>query len=320
MKSIPELHDIIEKELSLLNYPNHPENLYQPIKYVLDIGGKRMRPILMLLSHQLFSSDINKSFKSALAIEVFHNFTLLHDDIMDKAPLRRGVETVHEKWDVNTAILSGDTMLVQSYELLSEVEDSNLREVLEVFNKAAREVCEGQQWDMDFENREDITISDYLKMIEYKTSVLLAAGLKIGAINGGASKEEAENMYQFGVNMGVAFQLKDDLLDAFGNPENFGKQVGGDILSKKKTYLYLKALENSNDLQKQFLLSYFSSENKENNVEKVKNIFSELEIPKQTLSLMSEYYNKAMIHLDAIKSNNKAPLILFSNQLKERIN
>ena len=320
MKSIPELHDIIEKELSLLNYPNHPENLYQPIKYVLDIGGKRMRPILMLLSHQLFSSDINKSFKSALAIEVFHNFTLLHDDIMDKAPLRRGVETVHEKWDVNTAILSGDTMLVQSYELLSEVEDSNLREVLEVFNKAAREVCEGQQWDMDFENREDVTISDYLKMIEYKTSVLLAAALKIGAINGGASKEEAENMYQFGVNMGVAFQLKDDLLDAFGNPENFGKQVGGDILSKKKTYLYLKALENSNDLQKQFLLSYFSSENKENNVEKVKNIFSELEIPEQTLSLMSEYYNKAMIHLDAIKSNNKAPLILFSNQLKERIN
>ena len=320
MKSIPELHDIIEKELSLLNYPNHPANLYQPIKYVLNIGGKRMRPILMLLSHQLFSSNINKSVKSALAIEVFHNFTLLHDDIMDKAPLRRGVETVHEKWDVNTAILSGDTMLVQSYELLSDVENSNLREVLEVFNKAAREVCEGQQWDMDFENREDVTISDYLKMIEYKTSVLLAAALKIGAINGGASKEEAENMYQFGVNMGVAFQLKDDLLDAFGNPENFGKQVGGDILSKKKTYLYLKALENSNDLQKQFLLSYFSSENKENNVDKVKNIFSELEIPKRTLSLMSEYYNKAMIHLDAIKSNNKAPLILFSNQLKERIN
>ena len=320
MKSIPELHDIIENELSLLNYPNYPANLYKPIKYVLNIGGKRMRPILMLLSHQLFSSNINKSIKSALAIEVFHNFTLLHDDIMDKAPLRRGVETVHEKWDVNTAILSGDTMLVQSYELLSEVEDSNLREVLEVFNKAAREVCEGQQWDMDFENREDVTISDYLKMIEYKTSVLLAAALKIGAINGGASKEEAENMYQFGVNMGVAFQLKDDLLDAFGNPENFGKQVGGDILSKKKTYLYLKALENSNDLQKQFLLSYFSSENKENNVEKVKNIFSELEIPKHTLSLMSEYYNKAMIHLDAIKSNNKAPLILFSNQLKERIN
>ena len=320
MKSIPELHDIIEKELSLLNYPNHPANLYQPIKYVLNIGGKRMRPILTLLSHQLFSSNINKSIKSALAIEVFHNFTLLHDDIMDKAPLRRGVETVHEKWDVNTAILSGDTMLVQSYELLSEVEDSNLREILEVFNKAAREVCEGQQWDMDFENREDVTISDYLKMIEYKTSVLLAAALKIGAINGGASKEAAENMYQFGVNMGVAFQLKDDLLDAFGNPENFGKQVGGDILAKKKTYLYLKALENSNDLQKQFLLSYFSSENKENNVDKVKNIFLELEISKLTLSLMSEYYNKAMIHLDAIKSNNKAPLILFANQLKERIN
>ena len=319
MKSIPELHDIIEKELSLLSYPNHPANLYQPIKYVLNIGGKRMRPILMLLSHQLFSSNINKSVKSALAIEVFHNFTLLHDDIMDDAPLRRGRKTVHEKWDVNTAILSGDTMLVQSYELISEVEDKNLREVLEVFNKAAREVCEGQQWDMDFENREDVTILEYLKMIEYKTSILLAAALKIGAINAGASKEETDNIYQFGVNIGIAFQLKDDLLDAFGNPENFGKQVGGDILSKKKTYLYLKALQNANSVQLQSLLNCFSSDNNENNIDKVKSIFLELGIPKLTLDLMNEYYDKAMVHLDAIESNNKEPLVLFAKQLKERI-
>ncbi len=319
MKSIPELHDIIEKELSLLNYPSNPKNLYQPIKYVLDIGGKRMRPILMLLSHQLFCSEINKSVKSALAIEVFHNFTLLHDDIMDDAPLRRGRKTVHEKWDVNTAILSGDTMLVQSYELISEVEDKNLREVLEVFNKAAREVCEGQQWDMDFENRKDVTILDYLKMIEYKTSVLLAAALKIGAINAGASKEETDNIYQFGVNMGIAFQLKDDLLDAFGNPENFGKQIGGDILSKKKTYLYLKALQNANTVQLQSLLNCFSSDNNENNIDKVKSIFLELEIPKLTLDLINEYYDKAMVHLDAIESNNKEPLVLFAKQLKERI-
>ena len=286
---------------------------------MLDIGGKRMRPILMLLSHQLFCSEINKSVKSALAIEVFHNFTLLHDDIMDDAPLRRGRKTVHEKWDVNTAILSGDTMLVQSYELISEVEDKNLREVLEVFNKAAREVCEGQQWDMDFENREDVTILYYLKMIEYKTSVLLAAALKIGAINAGASKEEADNIYQFGVNMGIAFQLKDDLLDAFGNPENFGKQIGGDILSKKKTYLYLKALQNANTVQLQSLLNCFSSDNNENNIDKVKSIFLELEIPKLTLDLMNEYYDKAIVHLDAIESNNKEPLVLFAKQLKERI-
>ena len=185
-------------------------------------------------------------------------------------------------------------------DIASEVEDKNLREVLDVFNKAAIEVCEGQQWDMDFENREDVTILDYLKMIEYKTSVLLAAALKIGAINAGASKEETDNIYQFGVNMGIAFQLKDDLLDAFGNPENFGKQIGGDILSKKKTYLYLKALQNANTVQLQSLLNCFSSDNNENNIGKVKSIFLELGIPKLTLDLMNEYYDKAMVHLDAM--------------------
>ena len=237
MKTLQELQILIKKELNTINFPNKPKNLYDPIKYVLDIGGKRMRPILTLMAHQLFNSEIEKSVKAAVAIEVFHNFTLLHDDIMDEAPLRRGVKTVHEKWDKNSAILSGDTMLVQSYNLLMSVEDTYLREVLNTFNKAAKEVCEGQQLDMDFENREDVSILEYLKMIEYKTSVLLAASLKIGAINGGATIEEANHVYEFGKNMGIAFQLKDDLLDAYGDPGNFGKQIGGDIISNKKTYL-----------------------------------------------------------------------------------
>jgi len=319
MKFFQELHKIIEEELISIKYPSSPDNLYQPIEYVLNIGGKRMRPILTLMAHQLFNSDIQKSVKSAIAIEVFHNFTLLHDDIMDEAPLRRGVKTVHEKWDKNTAILSGDTMLVQSYNLLMNVEDEKLRSVLEVFNKAAKEVCEGQQWDMDFEKREDVSISEYLKMIEYKTSVLLAASLKIGAINAGATEKEANHIYEFGKNMGIAFQLKDDLLDTFGNPETFGKQVGGDILSNKKTYLYLKAIEVSDKKDREDLMSYFSDENNnETKVDAVRSIFSELEIPRLTTNLMKEYHDNAMIHLDSIQSENKEPLLVFSELLLNR--
>ena len=184
MRSLQDLHELVEEEIKKINFPTDPENLYSPIKYVLNIGGKRMRPILTLMAHQLFNSDINKSVKPAIAIEIFHNFTLLHDDIMDEAPLRRGVKTVHEKWDRNTAILSGDTMLVQSYDLLMSVEDCYLREILDTFNTAAKQVCEGQQWDIDFESRNDVSISEYLRMIEYKTSILLAASLKIRICKG----------------------------------------------------------------------------------------------------------------------------------------
>ena len=297
-----------------------PKNLYDPIKYILDIGGKRMRPILTLMGHQLFNSDIEKSLKAAVAIEIFHNFTLLHDDIMDEAPLRRGVKTVHEKWDKNSAILSGDTMLVQSFNLLMSVEDAYLREVLSTFNKAAIEVCEGQRWDIDFENKADVSIKEYLKMIEYKTSVLLAASLKIGAINGGATTKEANHLYEFGKNMGIAFQLKDDLLDAFGDPGNFGKQIGGDIITNKKTYLYLKALELADEKQKTKLIQYFSDNSERNQkVESVKKIFNNLGIPLHTTKLMKEYHKKAIYHLDSIDSDAKKPLYTFSEMLLDRI-
>ena len=210
MKSISDLQEIIEQELSNINIPKAPENLYKPIDYVIRLGGKRMRPILVLIAHQLFDRDFKKALAPALGIEVFHNFTLLHDDIMDNAPLRRGEKTVHEKWNKNVAILSGDTMLVHAYQLISDVDKSIIKEVLSVFNKAATQVCEGQQWDMDFETQENIQLADYIKMIEYKTAVLLAASLQIGGIIAGASKENQNNLYHFGLNMGIAFQLKDD--------------------------------------------------------------------------------------------------------------
>ena len=320
MQTLSQLSAIIEGELGKIAYPNSPQKLYQPIDYVMGLGGKRMRPILLLMAHQLFDENIEKSISPALGIEVFHNFTLLHDDIMDNAPIRRGQQTVHEKWDNNVAILSGDTMLVQAYKLLIDVDKSILKEVLAIFNKAATEVCEGQQWDMDFETQENVQLSDYMKMIENKTAVLLAASLQIGGITANASKENQNNLYHFGLNMGIAFQLKDDLLDAFGNPDEFGKQIGGDIMANKKTFLYLKALQLANDKQKESLVSYFKTqEQTEQKVMGVKTIFTDLDIPKHTKDMMKAYYTKAMKHLDVIDSDNKDPLILFSEKLMERI-
>ena len=320
MQNLEQLQLLIEQELAKIDYPNSPKQLYQPIEYVLGLGGKRMRPILLLMAHQLFDENIEKSISPALGIEVFHNFTLLHDDIMDNAPIRRGQQTVHEKWDNNVAILSGDTMLVQAYKLLIDVDKSILKEVLAIFNKAATEVCEGQQWDMDFETQENVQLSDYMKMIENKTAVLLAASLQIGGITANASKENQNNLYHFGLNMGIAFQLKDDLLDAFGNPDEFGKQIGGDIKANKKTFLYLKALQLANDKQKERLVNYFKTqEQTEQKVMGVKTIFTDLDIPKHTKDMMKAYYTKAMKHLEAIDSDNKAPLIAFSEKLMDRI-
>tara|TARA_B100001113_G_scaffold335893_1_gene315805 strand:+ start:76 stop:1041 length:966 start_codon:yes stop_codon:yes gene_type:complete len=320
MKLIDELRTLLEGEIKRITLPSNPENLYLPIKYVLNIGGKRTRPILTLMAHQLFDSDINKSLKPAIAIEMFHNFTLLHDDIMDEAPLRRGMKTVHEKWDNNIAILSGDSMLVHSYNLLMKVDDCYLRSILESFNRAAAQVCEGQQLDMDFEQRDDVSISEYLSMIEYKTSVLLATALKIGAINGGANTDEVNHIYEFGRNLGIAFQLKDDLLDAFGDPGSFGKQVGGDIIANKKTYLYIKAMELADEIQKKQLNHYYSNNIDLNvKVDSVKNIFLNLNIPTHTTNLMMDFHRKALTHLDSIKSKNKQPLYSFSMLLLDRV-
>jgi len=321
MKDIKELGSIIEKEIHSISYPSHPNLLYDPIAYIMGLKGKRMRPILLLMAHQLFDENLETAISPALAIEVFHNFTLLHDDIMDNAPLRRGNSTVHEKWNSNVAILSGDTMMIQSYQLFAKVAEGSVKQVLEVFSKAAIEVCEGQQWDMDFETQDDVEIADYLKMIEYKTAVLLAASLKIGAITANASVEDQNNLYEFGKNIGIAFQLKDDLLDAFGNPETFGKQVGGDILACKKTYLYLKALEVANVSQLEKLTDVYLDDHypEEEKIENVKSLFEQMEIPMHTKNLMLAYQTKAMKHLESISSENKAPLIAFSNKLMDRI-
>lgn len=320
MQTLSQLSVIIEGELGKIAYPNTPQKLYQPIDYVMGLGGKRMRPILLLMAHQLFDENIEKAISPALGIEIFHNFTLLHDDIMDNAPIRRGKQTVHEKWNQNVAILSGDTMLVQAYQLLSDVDKSIVKEMIAVFSKAATQVCEGQQWDMDFEIQKDVTLQEYLKMIEYKTAVLLAASLQIGGITANASKENQNNLYHFGLNMGIAFQLKDDLLDAFGNPDEFGKQIGGDIIANKKTFLYLKALQLANDKQKESLVNYFKTQKRtKQKVMGVKTIFTDLDIPKHTVDMMKAYYTKAMRHLDAIDSDKKEPLLIFSKKLIDRI-
>ena len=320
MHTFSQLSEIIEAELGKIVYPKTPQKLYQPIDYVMDLGGKRMRPILLLMAYQLFDENIEKAISPALGIELFHNFTLLHDDIMDNARIRRGKKTVHEKWNKNVAILSGDTMLVQAYQLLSNVDKSIVKELITVFSKAATEVCEGQQWDMDFEIQKEVTLQEYLKMIEYKTAVLLAVSLQIGGITAGASKENQNNLYHFGLNMGIAFQLKDDLLDAFGNSDEFGKQIGGDIIANKKTFLYLKALQLANDKQKERLVNYFKTqEQTEQKVMGVKTIFTDLDISKHTVDMMRAYYTKAMRHLDAIDSDKKDPLLIFSKKLMDRI-
>ena len=320
MKDLTGLGKIVEKEIRNLTYPKSPELLYDPIEYIMGLQGKRMRPMLVLMAHQLFDENLEKALAPAIAIELFHNFTLLHDDIMDNAPLRRGSQTVHEKWNSNVAILSGDVMMIQAYQLLAKADLNSLKEILDVFSKVAVKVCEGQQWDMNFETQDNVNLVEYIKMIEYKTAALLAASLQIGAITAGASKEEQYHLYEFGINIGIAFQLKDDLLDVFGSSEAFGKQVGGDILANKKTFLYLKALQLADtDTKKRLQIYFLETDSSDEKVEGVKSIFESLNISKHTLDMMKAYYTKAMKHLEAIDSDNKAPLIAFSEKLMDRI-
>ncbi len=243
MKNLEKLQSLLVGAMDKLDIPQQPADLYEPVRYILSLGGKRLRPALVLMACDMFGGDVEAAVSPALAIEVFHNFTLMHDDIMDNAPLRRGKATVHERWGQNTAILSGDVMLVQAYQLISQVDDNVLRKVLDVFSKTAVGVCEGQQIDMDFEKRSTVQIDEYLEMIRLKTSVLLGGALKIGALIGGASTDEAELLYDFGEHLGIAFQLQDDILDVYGDPDKFGKQVGGDIIANKKTFLLIKATE-----------------------------------------------------------------------------
>lgn len=299
-----------------------PVSLYEPITYILQLGGKRLRPVLTLMTAEIFDTDYTKALDAALSIEVFHNFSLVHDDIMDGAPLRRGEKTVHEKWDTNTAILSGDAMLIMAYQLFENYEPHTFQALAKLFSKSALEVCEGQQYDVDFETRNDVSVSEYLKMIEYKTAVLVGAAMKMGAIVAQASEENKNNIYEFGRNLGIAFQLQDDYLDAFGDPETFGKQVGGDIIENKKTYLYIKALEFSNEENKIKISKLFSEtlENNEDKIEIVKTIFIESGSAKATKDAIELYTNKAFNVLDAmlISENKKSLLKAFGTNLMNR--
>ncbi len=325
MYSIKELQKIIgaeiknrSEELKALD----PVDLYNPVEYSLKIGGKRLRPVLLLLSYNLFSDDIKAALPAAVAIEVFHNFTLLHDDIMDKAEVRRNQPTVHKQFDENSAILSGDAMAFLSYKFLLEKKSEYLVDVIELFSKTAIEVCEGQQFDMDFENRVDVTESEYLNMIRLKTAVLLACSLKAGALLANATTEVANQLYEYGINLGLAFQLQDDLLDSFGDQKTFGKKIGGDILSNKKTYLLINALENSSDDLKNKLLNWINKKDfvAEEKIKAVKTIYTQLNIKTLTQQKIDVYFQKADAILRTIKvdDNKKQQLIVLSHQILKR--
>lgn len=314
-----EIIPLVQDEISNTTYSGSPGELYDPMNYILQLGGKRLRPVTALLASQLFGSTLDRALPAAKAIEVFHNFTLVHDDIMDKAPLRRGKQTVHEKWNDNIAILSGDTLLIEVYNHFLEGEYTNLSEILKVFNTTAIEVCEGQQLDMNFETRTDVTLAEYMNMIRLKTSVLVGGSFKIGALVAEASKENADLIYEFGVNLGIAFQLQDDYLDCFGEPEKFGKQVGGDIISNKKTFMMLKAMELD---QSGELDVWLNNKNVDSlkKVEAVKRIYTSLKVDQLAFQLMDEYYQKAISSLHKINASEelKIPILEFSEALMKR--
>jgi geranylgeranyl diphosphate synthase type II len=309
MHSFEELSVEFSAKFAERHFPEHPQSLYGPAEYFLGIGGKRVRPVMCLMANELFGSINPDVYHVATAIELFHNFTLIHDDIMDKAPLRRGFETVHKKYNESTALLTGDVMMVRAIDYLSKINVSYLQRVLFHFNNAAREVCEGQQVDMDFEQLEKVSLEQYIRMIELKTSVLLAASLKIGAILGGAGKGNQEHLFQFGKNLGIAFQVQDDYLDAFGDPSKFGKQVGGDIMANKKTFLVIHALESCNDEQVAVFKKLMQG-NQEDKVKKVTGLFKECGVDTWANGLKDKYISLAEHHLEevAVQSSRKEPL------------
>jgi geranylgeranyl diphosphate synthase type II len=289
--------DYLNEKISV----KEPANLYEPIHYILQIGGKRLRPVLTLMTCEIFDGNVKLAYDAALAIEVFHNFTLVHDDIMDSAPIRRGFETVHKKWNINTGILSGDAMMIMAYQCFENYEPVVYQKLMMLFSKTALEVCEGQQLDIDFESRNDVTIPRYLKMITYKTSVLVAAAMKMGAIIANVDDDEAEKIYDFGLNLGIAFQLQDDYLDTFGDEALFGKQIGGDIAENKKTFLYLKAIEVCSKEDKEKLMDFYAGESKNNNkVKEVTRIFENNNIPELTKNEIEFYTDLAFKELENI--------------------
>ncbi len=322
MKSIPELQELLKKEIAGLSFGTEPGNLYEPISYMMSLGGKRLRPVLVLLAYQLKKQDVERILRPALAVEVFHNFTLMHDDIMDKAPLRRGMATVHEKWNETVAILSGDTMLVKAYDLLLEVDGEYLAEVIRLFNTCATEVCEGQQIDMNFESEKAVSVDRYIAMIRLKTAVLLGFSLEYGALLAGMPQDQRKLLYEIGVNMGIGFQLMDDLLDVYADKDKFGKQVGGDIASNKKTFLLITALENADTYQKARLNKWLSQGmfEIEEKVKEVKVVYDELGIRGLATTKMNGYFDEAFSLMEKIDApeENKATLKQFASMLMNR--
>lgn len=323
MNTLTDLQQTLSGELQRLALARHPDNLYAPIRYILTLGGKRIRPLLVLLGVDVFDSDqVEKAMPAAVAVELFHNFTLMHDDIMDNAPLRRGKETVHERWDSNTAILSGDNLLILAYQQLSKCDPTVLPSLLHTFNQTAQEVCEGQQLDMDFEQRDDVSIAEYIEMIRLKTSVLLGGALKLGAIIGGASVADASALYDFGVNVGIAFQLQDDILDVFGDPKAVGKQIGGDILANKKTYLLIKSYELADDKVKAALDHWVAQESfdPKEKISAVKTIYHQLDVLEKARGQQQVYSRKAFEALGRVSmaEERKQNLYALSAQLLAR--
>lgn len=322
MESLNSYREDLNKHLEGIVAKKEPTQLYEPIQYILDLGGKRLRPVLTLMTAEIFGGSRQQALDAALAVELFHNFSLIHDDIMDEAPLRRGQETVHEKWDLNTGILSGDAMLILAYQLFESYAPELFRELAKLFSKTALEVCEGQQFDVDFETRTDVTIEEYINMIDFKTAVLVGAAMKMGAMVAQASSSCIDGIYSFGRNLGIAFQLQDDYLDAFGNPQKFGKQVGGDIIANKKTYLYLKAIELADTSQKATLLEHFGHQPDDptDKIKTVLHIFKSTGAARATQQEIERYTLKANKLLSTLKisEENKKRLEDFGSWLMNR--
>jgi geranylgeranyl diphosphate synthase type II len=321
MSAIENHLSLIEAGIKKLKFGKEPDSLYEPIRYIMGLGGKRLRPLLTVLSYSLFKKNIEEIITYACAVEAFHNFTLMHDDIMDKAPMRRGKQTVHRKWNVSTAILSGDVMLVKVYEIFSRLEPSKFREVVIAFNKCAADVCEGQQWDMEFEKRQQVSESAYLSMIKLKTAVLLGFSLELGALLANASPDQRKALRDFGINIGIGFQLKDDLLDAYADPKKFGKQVGGDIIVNKKTFLLITALEKAGRRQREELEHWLNTNKfeKREKVEAVRKIYDALEIQKITEHKIDHFFNRGFAALNKLSpSLDTAELRIFTKSMIDR--
>ncbi|OYP54588.1 isoprenyl synthetase [Prevotella sp. P5-92] len=324
MRTSDELLKMVNDYIEDATITRQPTSLYDPIKYVLSIGGKRIRPVLLLLTYNMYRDDIERVMPTAVGLETYHNYTLLHDDLMDKADMRRGMPTVHRKWDDNTAILSGDSMLVVAFQRVAQCPAENLQDILSLFTMTALEIGEGQQYDMDFENRMDVTEDEYIEMIRLKTSVLLACAVKMGAIMAGASDKDAKNLYAFGEKLGLAFQLQDDLLDVYGDPKVFGKAIGGDITSNKKTYMLINAILRANNEQREELIKWITTDNfdKEEKIKAVTKLYNKIGIRQLCEKKINDYFAEALTYLEKVNvpEEKKTALQRFTDQMMHREN